>query len=190
MQRLHRTNDMLNWDQREFLRVHFPTVNINHWKVRLVSESAGMRDSVVTTYATVPGKYVCFSIHTEDLVERVKARDILKVNYVADQWDLRTLALVIYYKIQNQDVRNAMVNAYNARTKEKGWGRWLEITPSDTEWGEASRNNPFVLGLQKLIAENPGLMRGASVGSIQFIILHNMVDPRAVLLHLKIRITR
>ncbi|KAI0841157.1 hypothetical protein F5Y06DRAFT_308079 [Hypoxylon sp. FL0890] len=175
-------------DEKQFLKFCFP--NSDHdWKIRHTTWN-GLGE--ITIFATVPGIYVCFGINTEEIKRRVKARHILKENYKTTHGSLSSLELIVYHQIRNYDGRNALTRAFNAMSKPKKVNEWLDIAPGESGWEELETNNPFIIGLQKLLAENVMETGNASIGKVSFIMVTEIQDPADAdyEFHMKIQLRR
>ncbi|KAI1417066.1 hypothetical protein F5Y13DRAFT_185898 [Hypoxylon sp. FL1857] len=105
---------------------------------------------------------------------------------------LNSLELVVYYYITNDDGRSALRSAFNATDKPKDMNTWLEIAPGEVGWGELETNNPFIIGLQKLLSENATEAGNASIRKVSFIISGDVQDPTDAdyEFHMKIELCR
>ncbi|KAL7627906.1 hypothetical protein AAE478_002101 [Parahypoxylon ruwenzoriense] len=191
MECLGRHRRFLSEDEWDFLTTNFPMEDPKSWKSRQYLEECEIMDHVAV-YSTVPGTCVCFFINTELLPLKVKARDILKDNYMKSHGGLSSLNLIIYHDICNIHARTAIISAFNVMDGPKRRRRWLGISPGEKGWEEVKRNNPLIIGAENLLVENEVEMGGAILGKVQFILdsdedLDNWVTGN---IHMKIELYR
>ncbi|KAI1137825.1 hypothetical protein F5Y05DRAFT_386497 [Hypoxylon sp. FL0543] len=175
-------------DEKWFLKFCFPNSDLN-WKA---GHSSWSDRGYTTSFATVPGIYVCFNIDTVGTEPKVKARNILKENYIAAHGRLSSLELIVYQQIRNVDVRNALTRAFDAMSKPKKVNGWLDIAPGEVGWEELETNNPFIIGLQRLLSENATEIGNASIRKVLFFIDTQVQDPTDANseFHMKIELRR
>lgn len=63
-----------------------------------------------------------------------------------------------------------MINAFQAMEEPKYWNGWLDLKSGDKGWEEAQANNPFFIGIQKLLSENVDWTGGSSLATMLFLL--------------------
>ncbi|KAI2620669.1 hypothetical protein GGS26DRAFT_601621 [Hypomontagnella submonticulosa] len=166
---LHTVPKRLAVDEAYVLSTHFPISSFTGWQFlswETIDQNTGVQ---ITSFAMVPGMYVCLHVDTQQIHRMVKARDILCDNYKERYGDLRSLDNVGYCDIKHADAYNAMRRAFEVMDKPKTWGKWVAIAPDEKGWEEAKDNNPFIIGVQKLLEENAAEMGNAYIEKVWFI---------------------
>ncbi|RYP79258.1 hypothetical protein DL770_006743 [Monosporascus sp. CRB-9-2] len=165
---LHRTD----WDaQRNFLASVFPEISERVWKCGEVPVIAGVEDKVdPTAFAVGPGTYVYFNVNTARVGRAMKARDILKVVWNKYNASLANLNTVAYWLVTNDDVKEAIQSASETLIANNSYipEGWNSVRPGGLGWDEARTNNPFVIGIEKLLEENAFASGHAFILDVQF----------------------
>ncbi|RYP13662.1 hypothetical protein DL765_006792 [Monosporascus sp. GIB2] len=165
---LHRTD----WSaQKMFLASMLPQVHEKVWKCGEVPVVAGVEDPVnPTAFAVGFGTYVYFNVDTARIGRAMKARDILKEVWNTYNASLANLNTVAYWLVTNDDVRAAMQSASEVLIANNSYitEGWNTIRPGGPGWNEAKTNNPFIIGIEKLLEENAFASGYAFILDVQF----------------------
>ncbi|KAI0111693.1 hypothetical protein F4814DRAFT_423313 [Daldinia grandis] len=156
----------LSRDDLRTLRYGYPEIEPSDWETFETIQGTTRRVSV---FAIASEAYVCFCIDTTDITPRTKARDILKHNYIQIQQQMANLRVIGYCNILHASTRATMINVFQAMDGPKDWNSWHILRPGGKGWEEAQTNNPFFIGVQKLLAESADCTFGASLLEVLFL---------------------
>ncbi|RYP69344.1 hypothetical protein DL771_006154 [Monosporascus sp. 5C6A] len=165
---LHRTD----WNaQKNFLASEFPRIPERAWKCGEVPVIAGVEDKDdPTAFAVGLGTYVHFNVNTARVGRVMKARDILKEVWETYNASLANLNTIAYWLVTNNDVKAAMGSAAEVLVANNSYipEGWNSVHPGGFGWNEAKTNNPFIIGIEKLLEENAFASGYAFILDVQF----------------------
>ncbi|KAI1386791.1 uncharacterized protein F4822DRAFT_431658 [Hypoxylon trugodes] len=146
----------------------------------------------ISKFATFRGHYICFTVNTEVTNPPMKARNVLATSYKFIHGNLNTLDNVFYYDVVNLDVRSAIRNAFKTIDRYDDTGLY-HINTGERGWVEVRKNNPFILGMEKLLEENSEGIGNAFINMVVFYIEASqggLINWKDCTIHLEINLSR
>ncbi|KAI1261119.1 hypothetical protein F5Y18DRAFT_431422 [Xylariaceae sp. FL1019] len=114
---------------------------------------------IVSTFATSPGQFICFTINTDIIGNQVAAAELMQAEYTEkENHDAKRhvpLQCVVFHDIVHKSSSDAIKRAIRLIGKEKIANEWHEFGKDRLGWDELTHDNTLFRIAEK-VAKNTG----------------------------------